>query len=206
MDTLKNIGVIIGSLIALIMAFIGFGGLVSSFRKMKQAKKGAVTELLIAAGLTIVGVCFLVYAGFYFEILSLEFLKIFFMIFTPMVLAVAVFGCFKNGNIAAGIICILVLAGLVCGAYIFAFNNTKGSETDAIVAAQMAVQDELKVPSSAKFSPSGETVVNADGDTWTVEGWVEAENSFGATVRNEYKVVITFLGKGQYTVDSVIIK
>lgn len=206
MYILKTIGMIVGSLIALIMVFIGLGGIVSSFKKAKDSKKGAVTELLIACLVEILGVVFLVFAGFYFDILSLDFLKIFSMIFIPMVTAVAAYGCFKNGKILAGVLCAVLLVGIIAGAFIISYNSTKGSDIDAIVAAEQAVREQLKSPSTAKFSTQSKTTITSDGDTWTVEGWVEAQNSFGATVRNNYTVVITFTGKNQYSIDSCTIE
>lgn len=206
MEVLKTIGMIIGSLIALIMAFIGLGGIISSFRKLNEKKTGAITELLIATTMLILSITFLLFSGFYFDILSMEFFKIFFMIFTPLVLAIATYGCFKSKRILAGIVCILVLFALLGGAYLFAYNHTRGSERAALAAAQQAVIEQLKDPSSAEFSPTTETTITADGDTWTVVGWVEAKNSFNATIRNEYTVVVTFFDKGQYTINSVVIK
>lgn len=73
---------------------------------------------------------------------------------------------------------------------------------DAIAAAEHVVKDNLKSPSSAKFCSSDECKVKRDKNTWTVSGWVDADNSFGASIRNDFTVKITFTGKEKYTIDS----
>lgn len=62
------------------------------------------------------------------------------------------------------------------------------------------VEERLKAPSTAKFGDWEET--EQDG-TWTLTGYVDAENSFGATVRNRFRVVIKDNGYPKYTVVSV---
>ena len=193
--------VIIGAIVALLFALLGMGGIVSAVRNIKAAKSGSITELLIAVVVELLGVGFLIFAGVYFDILSLEFCKIFLMVFIPILLPIVIYGCFKAKKILAGIICIFVFAGLIFGAYTFAYNNTKGSDIDAIVAAEHAVSEKLKAPSTAVFSKKSETLITSDGDTWAVKGWVEAENSFGVPIRNEYTVIITFTAKNKYTID-----
>jgi len=59
---------------------------------------------------------------------------------------------------------------------------------DGVVTAQNLVKDRLKSPSSAKF-PSGENayiVKKSDDDEFIVSGYVEAENSFGAMLRQNW--------------------
>ena len=98
--------VIIGILVALLFALIGMGGIVSSIRNIKAVKSGSITELLIAVVLELLGVGFLIFAGFYFDILSLEFCKIFLMVSIPMILPIVIYGCLKAKKLLAGIICI----------------------------------------------------------------------------------------------------
>lgn len=71
---------------------------------------------------------------------------------------------------------------------------------DAIVIAEKEVKASLKSPSTAKFSPSSETSVTRSGNTWRVTGWVDAQNGFGATLRNSYTVKIEFASSDTYTV------
>ena len=66
------------------------------------------------------------------------------------------------------------------------------------------VGKQLKSPSSAEFSSRSSTSIKLSSGTsiWTVSGWVEAENSFGATIRNEFKVTLSYQDKGDYVVVS----
>ena len=71
---------------------------------------------------------------------------------------------------------------------------------DAITIAEKEVKAKLKSPSTAKFSSSSETSVTRSGNTWRVTGWVDAQNGFGATLRNSYTVKIEFASSDTYTV------
>ena len=71
----------------------------------------------------------------------------------------------------------------------------------AYTIAEDTVEDQLKAPSSAKFSNKNETSISVHNNVWIVSGWVEAQNSFGATIRNKYTVQITFTNSDNYTID-----
>lgn len=65
----------------------------------------------------------------------------------------------------------------------------------ALTAAQSLVKDELKAPSTARFPVSADNyLVVRDGDIWEVTGFVDAQNGFGATVR-EYWTATFALGE-----------
>lgn len=63
----------------------------------------------------------------------------------------------------------------------------------AITAAQSLVKDALKSPSTAKFPIGGEAayVVKRNGDDWIVSGYVDAQNRFGAVVRENWIATFT---------------
>lgn len=71
----------------------------------------------------------------------------------------------------------------------------------AYTIAEDTVEAQLKAPSSAKFSNKNETSISVHNNVWIVSGWVEAQNSFGATIRNKYTVQITFINSDNYTID-----
>ena len=71
---------------------------------------------------------------------------------------------------------------------------------DAITIAEKEVKAKLKSPSTAKFSSFSEISVTRSGNTWRVTGWVDAQNGFGATLRNSYTVKIEFASSDTYTV------
>lgn len=67
-------------------------------------------------------------------------------------------------------------------------------EYSACVMAEKFVSDRLKSPSTAEFAPCREpdTVATHIDDTWTVRSWVDAQNTFGAMLRADTTVVITY--------------
>lgn len=73
---------------------------------------------------------------------------------------------------------------------------------DAMVIAEKVVRSALKAPSTADFCSSSEYTVSCMGNTWTVKGYVDAQNSFGATLRSDFTVKFTFSDSSHYTVDS----
>ncbi len=57
----------------------------------------------------------------------------------------------------------------------------------AVSAAQSLVKDELKSPSTAKFPyDDADYIVKRSGDYWIVGGYVDAQNGFGASIREEW--------------------
>ena len=69
------------------------------------------------------------------------------------------------------------------------------------------IKDRLKSPSTAKCgtyvldpNPDRISVVKIEHNTWQVSGWVEAENSYGATPRTDFTVRVHYLDElEQYT-------
>ena len=66
------------------------------------------------------------------------------------------------------------------------------TEEDVRFAAEQYVLTRLKAPSSAKFSGYGYTVVKRVGtaDRYAVAGYVDSQNSFGAQLRNMFRVIL----------------
>ena len=78
-------------------------------------------------------------------------------------------------------------------------------EYDAWNAATDVVKDNLKAPSTAEFCNKSDATITQKGDTWTIRGYVDAENSFGAKLRNDFTVVITFTNSTRYTINECTI-
>lgn len=75
----------------------------------------------------------------------------------------------------------------------------------AVTAAQNLVKDELKSPSTAKFSlDTSAYVVERDGNDWRVSGYIDAQNSFGSTLREHWTVTFTMgdISGSQYKVSN----
>lgn len=64
------------------------------------------------------------------------------------------------------------------------------------------VLNQLKAPSTAELVSIASSPT--EGDTWTVTGSVDAENSFGAMLRNEFSCDLTQTGDG-WRIDSVYV-
>lgn len=77
----------------------------------------------------------------------------------------------------------------------------------AVNCAEKEVKKKLKCPSSAKFLPYEEVEVGFDKDSnsYTIEGYVDAQNSFGAMIRNEYYVLIQRIEEGKYVLKYITI-
>ncbi len=76
--------------------------------------------------------------------------------------------------------------------------------TTAKICAEKAVRDALKSPATAKFCSYSEmTAKNVGGNDWVVTGYVDAENSFGAMLRENWTVKLTLTQTGftNFTVD-----
>ena len=76
-------------------------------------------------------------------------------------------------------------------------NTARHSDDDAFYCAQLIVEDYLKSPSTAKFCKLSEaTVTHLGNGEYMVTGWVDAENSYGATIRSNFVVTYTATEKG----------
>ena len=69
--------------------------------------------------------------------------------------------------------------------------STLEKKTCAKLHAEAFVEKYLKSPSTAKFPNYTQYTYDLSGSTWTVSGYVDAENSFGATTRQYFIVSFT---------------
>lgn len=68
---------------------------------------------------------------------------------------------------------------------------------DVWVCAQDIVEKNLKSPNSADFCNITEAKVYSNGgDDYTAIGYVDADNSFGTSIRNNFVVTLTYTGSG----------
>ena len=67
---------------------------------------------------------------------------------------------------------------------------------DAWVCAKDIVSSELKSPSTAKYCTYPEATVTKKGDIYTVKGYVDAQNSYGATIRQNFTVTLELTASG----------
>lgn len=83
----------------------------------------------------------------------------------------------------------------------------RGSGSDVVTARQVRtrceeyVLAELIAPSTAEFSPHGDTAIgrtSEPGQTWIVAGHVDSQNRFGAMLRKRYVCKIRYAGGGEW--------
>ena len=88
------------------------------------------------------------------------------------------------------LICLLCLIMGGCG-------KSDSREMDAWVCAEEVVRQNLKSPSSAKFCTYPEATIKDKGnDEYMITGWVDADNSFGASIRTDFTVTLTLTENG----------
>lgn len=76
-------------------------------------------------------------------------------------------------------------------------SSARHTDSEAFSCAKAIVKGVLKSPSSAKFCwITDATVTHLGNGEYKVTGWVEAENSFGATLRQNFVVVYTATENG----------
>lgn len=89
----------------------------------------------------------------------------------------------------------MVLGMFICGGFMLLTPATNvADDFDACWMAQKFVKEQLKAPSTATFAPcrQPDTVVNQTERIWHVRSWVDAENSFGALLRNNFNVDLIY--------------
>lgn len=110
----------------------------------------------------------------------------------------------------------IILAVFIFSAFsgIFSDKNTSTKnesaqinekETQSIVFAENKIENILKSPSTAKFVEVKAYELSNMKDVWAVNGYVDSQNSFGATIRNQWEVQLDYRdGKGG-TVKSILL-
>lgn len=78
------------------------------------------------------------------------------------------------------------------------FNELRAGDlsSDASIVCKDYVRATLKAPSTADFPLLDFSATRHAAGRWTVSSYVDAENSFGATIRSRYLCDIQYAGKG----------
>lgn len=84
-------------------------------------------------------------------------------------------------------------------------KEDKVDKVDAWVMAQTFVKRGLKSPGSANFGgifsehqSTDEAVTKIDDKTYSVTGWVDSQNGFGALVRSNFSIKLVYHGGGRW--------
>lgn len=107
-----------------------------------------------------------------------------------------------SGELLVGAVALIAGITFLC---LFLYSCTGRDKTDepirdfctdddyAYIAAKKFIKEKLKSPSSAKFSHITETTVTKyNGCIFEFSGYVDAQNSFGATLREDYKIKVKY--------------
>jgi hypothetical protein len=74
-----------------------------------------------------------------------------------------------------------------------------GDAYSAQMSCEKFAKDRLLSPSSAKFSPDAETkAVSLSDERWTITGYVDSQNVYGAMLRNRYTCTVKYLGEDKW--------
>lgn len=79
------------------------------------------------------------------------------------------------------------------------------SEFNASTDCKGFVKRQLRAPATADFAPHRELTIGNDGARWSVSGYVDAQNGFGAMIRSHYTCVIRYDGR-RVTAESLEIR
>lgn len=87
----------------------------------------------------------------------------------------------------------------------YAKDSNGLTKIDVYSMAHQFVEDNLKAPSTAKFPWGADehSVVNLGGTQYRVSAWVDAQNGFGAMIRSDWTVVMTYQGNDRWTLDDI---
>lgn len=105
----------------------------------------------------------------------------------------------KKEKKSAGCFAHFILYGFIVFIIAVCFSAVNGPQTEsekpgkieAYVMATQIVEQKLKAPGSAKFCGyTNARVVEYEPGKFTVMGWVDSQNSFGALMRTDFNVVL----------------
>jgi hypothetical protein len=118
----------------------------------------------------------------------------------------------SKSSLIAGIVVLLAVAALLvsCVGYVVSNGGDDGDSAGddrndgmAKVMCEQFVEERLKAPASADFSGVFDTTVTGSGNDYTVRGYVDAQNSFGAQIRSDYTCEIQDSGDDKWTLVSL---
>jgi hypothetical protein len=78
------------------------------------------------------------------------------------------------------------------------YSDSEDPEFKATYNVEHYVRNQLKAPNSAEFS--GTTATKIEDNIYLVTGSVDAQNSFGATLRKNFSCEIEFTSRNKYVI------
>jgi curved DNA-binding protein CbpA len=109
----------------------------------------------------------------------------------------------KNVSVGGIIFALVVLIFLISGITnrspepVSVATAPRIDKFNAKVECEKFVLQRLKAPAGANFAPFSELIITGNGNgPWTVFGYVDSQNSFGAVLRSRYTCTVAFEGDG----------
>jgi flagellar basal body-associated protein FliL len=106
----------------------------------------------------------------------------------------------KIGLTVLTILSLTIVVVFFVGVFVIGSNSTAEPGDEKVIAyskSQEYVKEQLKAPSSAVFPSYFEINVfyYSNSDEYVVKAYVDAQNSYGAMLRKEYKSTLRYLGE-----------
>jgi hypothetical protein len=80
-------------------------------------------------------------------------------------------------------------------------QNSDNQNLEAYVYSQQIVEEQLKSPASADFPTFSDALVNKAGDIYTINSYVDSQNSFGANLRSQYTCQLRYENRLFFLID-----
>lgn len=117
----------------------------------------------------------------------------------------------ENGKKSAGCLAHFFLYGFIILIGFFGYDSLRDkpasqisvpagpSRAEIYTMAEIEAEKQLKAPKTAKFGGIGNSdIKNISENKYSVYSYVDSQNSFGALIRNYYKVDLEYLGSGRW--------
>lgn len=108
--------------------------------------------------------------------------------------------------IGCGVLAVVAVLALVFSGV---FNKTPpdGDKYSAAAMCEKFVSKQLRAPATAKFSGTEDTTITPLGNgRWKAVGYVDAQNGFGALIRNDYSCTVEYMGQDKWrSIDVTIV-
>lgn len=69
-------------------------------------------------------------------------------------------------------------------------DQSSNKKLEAFIYSQQMIEQKLKLPTSANYPIYSDNLVKQEGNIYTIDAYVDAQNSFGAQIRNTYHCIL----------------
>lgn len=112
----------------------------------------------------------------------------------------------KTSPAAAAVVLVLLGIGGIFAATRGGGGDSEDGRDDigAAIVCENFVEDRLRAPSTAEFPSTSDYDISGSGSVYTVRGYVDSENGFGAMIRSDWTCVVQETGtEGEFRLESL---